>query len=96
MEHEILLTKSDHYGLHGVANDWFRSYQSNRQQFVSTGGVESEMKIMKYGVPKGSVLGPLLFLIYINDLHSAKLCITHHFDDDMNLLTNHLNNYVNI
>ena len=71
-----------------MENDWFRSYLSNRQQFVSIGGVESEMKIMKYGVPHGSVLGPLLFLIYINDLHSTILqfWITHHFADDTNLL----------
>ena len=75
MEHEILLKQLDHYGIRGVANDWFRSYLSNRQQFVSIGRVESEMDIMKYGVPQGSVLGPLFFLIYKTDLHSSiKFC----------------------
>ena len=60
---------------------------SNRKQFVSVNGFNSESLIMKHGVPQGSVLGPLLFLIYINDLHKAiKFSTTYHFADDTNLL----------
>ena len=87
VDHEILLKKLEHYGIRGTANAWFKSYLFNRKQFVSIDGQESSMKIMKYGVPQGSVLGPLLFLIYINDLHSAiKYATTRHFADDTCLL----------
>ena len=58
-----------------------------RTQFTSVNGYASETGDMKYGVPQGSVLGPLLFLIYINDLHNAiKFSTVHHFADDTNLL----------
>ena len=87
VDHEILLQKLDYYGVRGTANNWFRSYLTNRQQFVSINGFDSTYKPMKYGVPQGSVLGPLLFLIYINDLHKAiKFSVTHHFADDTSLL----------
>ena len=87
VDHSILLKKLEHYGIRGLANDWFRSYLKNRRQFVSINGFDSTHQVMKYGVPQGSVLGPLLFLIYINDLHSAvKFSVTHHFADDTNFL----------
>ena len=87
VDHQILLKKLDHYGVRGLSNKWFKSYLTNRQQFVSINGFNSNNKTMDYGVPQGSVLGPLLFLIYINDLHkSIKFCTTHHFADDTNLL----------
>ena len=87
VDHEILLKKLDYYGVRGLANDWFKSYLSNRRQFVSINGFSSKNLPMKYGVPQGSVLGPLLFLIYINDLHKAiKYSLTHLFADDTNLL----------
>ena len=87
VDHNILLNKLDHYGIRGVANNWFKSYLSNRKQFVTINGVNSDLQSMKFGVPPGSVLGPLLFLIYINDLHSAiKFCTTRHFADDTNLV----------
>ena len=86
-DHQILLKKLEHYGVRGLANNWFKSYLTNRQQFVSVNGFNSSKKTMHYGVPQGSVLGPLLFLIYINDLNKAiKFCTTHHFADDTNLL----------
>ena len=87
VDHEILLKKLEHYGIRGLSNSWFKSYLSNRQQFVSINGFNSKNQVMKYGVPQGSVLGPLLFLIYINDLHKAiKFSKVHHFADDTNLL----------
>ncbi len=87
VDHKILLHKLDYYGIRGTANDWFKSYLSNRKQYVSINGFESNVTDMKFGVPQGSVLGPLLFLIYINDLHkSIKYCKTRHFADDTNLL----------
>ena len=87
VNHEILLKKLEHYGIRGTSNSWFKSYLNNRKQLVSLNGVDSEMQIMKHGVPQGSVLGPLLFLVYINDLHNAILYSqSFHFADDTNLL----------
>ena len=87
VDHEILLSKLNHYGIRGISNSWFKSYLSCRSQYVSISGFESAVKFIKYGVPQGSVLGPLLFLIYINDLHNAiNYCMVHHFADDTNLL----------
>ena len=87
VDHEILLAKLSHYGIRGLANSWLRSYLTLRSQYVSINNSNSELKYLVYGVPQGSVLGPLLFLIYINDLHlSTKFSIVHHFADDTNLL----------
>ena len=87
VDHNILLSKLSHYGIRGVSLNWFRSYLSNRSQFVTINGKNSETEPMSYGVPQGSVLGPLLFLIYINDLNqSIKYSTTRHFADDTNLL----------
>ncbi|XP_057290769.1 uncharacterized protein LOC130613442 [Hydractinia symbiolongicarpus] len=71
VDHEILLTKLHHYGIRGNALSLFRSYLIGRQQFVSLNGARSANNLARHGVPQGSVLGPLLFLIYKNDLNCA-------------------------
>ena len=87
VNHDILISKLDHYGIRGTANNWFSSYLKNRSQFVSILGYESSTKPINHGVPQGSVLGPLLFLMYINDLQYAiKNSKVFHFADDTNLL----------
>ena len=88
-------------GIRGVSNDWFKSYLSNCHQYVSIDGYESGLAAINSGVPQGSVLGLLLFLLYINDLiQVVKFCKVHHFADDTNLLylsnsTKKLNKQVN-
>ena len=87
VNHNILLSKLHRYGIRGAAYDWFKSYLSNRYQYVSLLGYDSRMKKIEHGVPQGSVLGPLLFLIYINDLPKAiKNYFVYLFVDDTNLL----------
>ena len=87
VDHKILLKKLSHYGVRGVSLDLFKSYLSGRSQFVTVNGVSSNKAEIRHGVPQGSVLGPLLFLIYINDLHHTIYhSVTHHFADDTNLV----------
>ena len=86
VDHMILLQKLYHYGVRGCAHDWFKSYLSNRSQFVTYNGVKSNLNNVKCGVPQGSILGPLLFLLYINDLSFAcKRTFPVLFADDSNL-----------
>ena len=87
VDHQILIQKLNYYGIRGIANNLFSSYLQNRTQFVGINGFDSNVNAICCGVPQGSILRPLLFLIYINDLHFAiKYCKVHHFVDDTNLL----------
>ena len=71
VSHDILLDKQYLYGIRGIVHDWFRSYLLNRQQYVFVNNICSDICGIKYGVPQGSVLGPLFFLIYNNDIRNA-------------------------
>ena len=77
----------NHYGIRAVANNWFSSNLQNQSQYVSINGFNSKLEHIHCSVPQGSILGPLLFLIYIDDLDCAiRHCSVHHFADDTNLL----------
>ena len=90
VNHSILLKKLDYYGIRGLANKWFSSYITDRYQKVTIKGSTSKYCKITCGVPQGSILGPLLFLLYINDMNSAiKHSLVHHFADDTNLLYSH-------
>ena len=80
VDHGISLAKFEHYGICGVANDWFKPYLSDRMQFVSITGFNSNHTMIKNRVSQGSILGPILFVIYIKDLnHAVKYRKVYHF-----------------
>ena len=87
VDHNILLQKFDYCGIRGIASEWFYSYLRKRKQFVSIENNMSSAKEILKGVPQGSVLGALLFLIYINDLpKSIRFSKTYHSADDTSII----------
>ena len=87
VDHNMLLQKLDYYGIRGIANECSCSYLKKRKQFVSIENNMSSVKEILTGVPQGSILGPLRFLIYINDLHkSIRFSKRYHFADDTSII----------
>ena len=86
VSHQTLLVKLSNYGVRGVAYNLIHSYLYNRQQFVSINQRRSDLKLVHCGVPQGSSLGPLFFLIYINDLNYALVSQPRLFADDTCLI----------
>ena len=87
LSHDVLIDKLQHYGIRGQALQWFKSYLSTRQQYVYLNGTKSALKPITYGVPQGSIMGPLLFLIYINDMPNINSMIKFIlYADDANII----------
>ena len=91
VNHKTLLTKLEHYGIRGPTLDLFASFLTNRFHYVSLENHQSNLKKINYGVPQGSVLGPLLFNDYINDISTNVSCTPRLFADDTCLLVDDKN-----
>ena len=95
LDHDILIYKLELYGIRGVVLDLFKSYLQNRYQFVNVNGFKSQKKLLRCGVPQGSILGPLLFLIYINDLCNTSKNLKYIlFADDTSIFMSHKDAYI--
>ena len=90
VDHEIVLKKLSHYGITRIVNEWFCLYLPKRKQYFIIGNQVSTLNEISTGVLQGSLLGPLLFLIYINDLPKyKKYSKTYHFTDDTSIMQSH-------
>ena len=86
INYDILYCKLNHYGIRGCMLDWFKSYLTDRKQYVYYNGHASSMQNISCGLPQGSILGPLLFLIYVNDLATvSEYIFSILFADDTNM-----------
>ena len=89
VNHKILLKKLYHYGIRGNLNKWFESYLADRSQYVLFNGKTSDTRNVNCGVPQGSILGPLLFILYINDFSNVSDILFYVlFADDTNVFLN--------
>ena len=101
LNHNILLSKLNHYGIRGQSLSWFRDYLNNRRQYVTFNHHDSDSLLVRCGVPQGSILGPLLFLLYVNDIIKTSSTLSFVlFADDTNIFYSHkdinsLNNTIN-
>ena len=90
MNHSILLRKLQHYGIRGPPLRWFESYSFHRKQYVQYKQAQSSYYTVKCGIPQGSILGPLLFILYVNDLPNASKILNFIlFADDTNVFISH-------
>ena len=97
INHATLLVKLHKYGVRGLALEWFKSYLSNRKQFVKFNNIVSSESDVSCGVPQGSVLGPLLFILYTNDLPCAlrdSKCILFADDTTIYMASNNINEII--
>ena len=92
VDHKILTKKLELYRIKGCNLGWIESYLSNRKEFITYGDKQTNLETITCGVPQGSILGPLLFLIFVNDLHKVtKYLDPIMFADDTNLFYSHKN-----
>ena len=83
------MDKLNHYGIRGIAYNWLQNYLTNRQQYVQLENSKSSLKPIKCGVPQGSILGPLLYLIYVNDIENSCDSNLLSFADDTTIYSSH-------